>query len=289
MQTIERGQSSPAKHTHEQAPTNQSPARVQKLGKKLVASFMALYSGLFIGSDARLPDNLLLEHPNSRPFVDSELKIMTANVHGWKGGNGSNFSEFTEALEQTNPDIVCMQEVLADGDELMGLHDMGYNVYFDTTKRDISLGRFGNAVMSRSRVNIIDTVRLQNPRTASPRNAIFFEIETVEKTLPIANTHLSIDGQESSMQAQKLYSEIGHQVAVMCGDFNQSPETISSGPFGRMALSPTTATHTFPAHSPRIEIDHIISECGDTASPTELADIGSDHLARIETIDISNC
>mgnify|MGYP001416142084 CR=1 FL=1 len=260
--------------------------------RKLRAGLFGLAAAIGLLGDKQLPDIALYNHPETQEIADDDIKIMTANVHGWQGYSGNNFDTFSEALVKEQPDIVCMQEVLADGEELRKLYEEGYNVLFSTTIRYPFRGRFGNAVLSRAPLSLVEVVKLPNPHTVTPRNGIMFAVETTKGKLDFFNTHLSTNQAESNMQAERAFHAVGDLLQGACGDFNQTPEQIALGSFGRMLVTrpPLVAYPTFPAREPSRKIDHVLSECG-VSDPEQSysAYIDSDHLAAVEVMDISGC
>lgn len=261
--------------------------------KKLLAGCLAVSSFFLMSGDVKLPDIVELNHTHASSDIEDTMTVMTANVHGWQTTNHqNNFKNFQETLETEKPDIACMQEVLADGPELQQLFDDGYNVLFATTIWYPTKGRFGNAVISKSPIDLKQVVSLPNPTTVTPRNAIVFEVKTSEGAIDMMNVHLSINSNESLQQLNNLSAEEGKHIQMACGDFNQQPKAVSAGPFGRMA-SPKilrVGLATFPASDPEREIDYVLPGCGVIDNnKTHTAFIGSDHLSRIEEIDITQC
>lgn len=265
--------------------------RVRKIARSAIAATVILCPLLATEADSPLPAAIHFRHPDSQPLDSNDLVVMTANVHGWNGQHGNNFNTFMKAIKNENPDVICMQEVVADGPELRNLHQAGYNVSFDTTVHYPFKGRFGNALASRPTMEGTSAIRLPNPYTWIPRNAISMNMPTDEGTISLTNTHLSTNSSESVTQSGWLSASIKRSADILCGDFNQSPEQVLAGSFGRMVvpnLAEAEELPTFPARQPKRAIDFVISECGIRKSIT-LTDIDSDHLAKTVTLDISDC
>lgn len=260
--------------------------------RKLMLGVLAVASFLGLAGDIQIPEITEMHHSSSRPSIDDDMSVMTANVHSWKTVNGkNNFDIFMNILKKEDPDIACLQEVLADGTELQKIYQEGYNVLFATTIWYPFKGRFGNAVISQSPIEISDVVGLPHPSTVTPRNAISFKIETADGPIDMLNVHLSINAEESAGQLRHLKSR-ENKVEMMCGDFNQQPKTVIAGPFGKLASPGMLRDNvlTFPSQDPSREIDYILPGCGVLDnSETKTIYIGSDHLARIEHIYISGC
>lgn len=274
---------------------NKSPAR-NKLSpiRKRRMGLLGLVLCLGLMGDTYPPDVIQFNHPKSGSIDDDKFKIITANVHGWQGANGNNFNQFRSVLRQKKPDLVCMQEVATEGDELSGLYEQGYNVIFSTTKRNVFGDRFGNAVLSKGPMKLVEIVKLSNPDSQYPRNGILVSIGAPRSNIEFLNMHLSIYNSESADQAKTAYREAGDLAHALCGDMNQQPDTVEDGPFGKMMPPATVNNHTltFPADNPDRQIDYVlpVQECGSVyKNATEVIDIGSDHLGLSVTMDLSNC
>lgn len=262
--------------------------------RRSLMGFMGLALSLSLMGDAYPSDLIQLNHPKSVAVDENKFKIITANVRGWQGAKGNNFSQFSGVLKQEKPDVVCMQEVRAEGDELSRLYEQGYNVIFSSTKRNVFGDRFGNAVLSRGPMKLVEIVKLSNPDSEQPRNGILVSIGAPKNKIEFLNMHLSIYRPESSDQAQTAYQEVGDSANALCGDMNQQPDTVKNGPFGKMMPISTqrNPTLTFPARNPDRQIDYILptNDCGIVdQSATHTIDIGSDHLALSVTMDMSDC
>ncbi len=283
-----------------------SVVEVARKGWRPCLAKIALIGAIATGIDACVdayayPDEVItMSHEDSEPFEGDQLSITTANVHGWIEVAGDEtiprepmITELREVLKQEDSDIVCLQEVNTGGDELKQLHEDGYNLIFSTTIRYPFRGSFGNAVLSKAPLKLVEVQNLENPSTVSPRNAITFEINIKDdRSLQLAATHLSVDEGEGQIQAKKLMDKFGNSLDGVCGDLNSSPDRVQSGAFaplisrsGRYLSVPT-----FPSHNPRRAIDHVEISCGRKLYWLKSTDdFGSDHLAMTETFDISGC
>lgn len=264
-------------------------------GRKLGAVSIALASLLGGTSDTLKPDTFELHTGQATRTIDDTLTIMTANVHGWENPRGgSNFDAFMNVLGQEDPDVVCLQEVPADGLELRELYQAGYGILFTTTVRDMGQ-REGNAVISKAHISLQNVVELPYPETDVPRSMLSFTIQTNSGPVSAANFHLSYRVNEAVHQASYVMHHVDDEdmPKTICGDLNKLPELFIDRLLGE---TPTTLdTHipdvdTFPAHHPKHRLDYVVSGCGYVnPSDQKILDIESDHMAVIETIDITDC
>jgi len=90
-----------------------------------------------------------------------------------------------------------------------------------------------------------------------PRVAVVAEVDTPDGRLDVVTTHLSFLRPWNRLQLRRLLHELGPRRAptVLMGDLNMGPR-----PAGRVTgLAPLAVGTTFPAPSPREQIDHILA------------------------------
>lgn len=257
----------------------------------MIASLMAAGAILTAFGDSRNPDDLSFTRSEGSEQIDETLKIMTANVHSWNGSSGSNYETFEQVVKENNPDIICMQEVLADNGNLKRLNKLGYNVYFHATYHHPINKRYGNAVASKSEIHDISTISLPASKRFNPRNAINFSVDTVNGLLRVTNTHLDTNGRRSDAQLRYMDDKLMPNLDFGCGDFNKSLEDMQSGPLGSMlgGRSAYAVYKTYPSINPTRQIDHILTNCGAQLRPALTPFIDSDHRAVIKEYDITDC
>lgn len=214
-----------------------------------------------------------------------QLVVMTANVHGWKTAEGQpGYRQFRRTLDEVKPDVVCIQEALADSSKISDLSKV-YNIAFTTTKRDNFGIRFGNMVLSTAPIEIEAVHKLQHNTTPEPRSALTV---SVGDDIRLTNVHLSVDPYEASQQLLQVGEHEANQSEILCGDFNSGDPTAAGTPHtGRSVtfqpFSGYTATEqkpTFPSGAPEKRLDFVLSDCvtSDTTQLiAEVVPIGSDH------------
>lgn len=269
--------------------------------KPLLAKVALLGAAAWGANEYLYPETVEeMSHEQSTPVQGDEISIMTANVHDWErdDSSGRGLAEdrpvidgLESAIKTFEPTIICAQEV-AKGSELKRLHSLGYNVIHASTHRYPFIKETGNAVLSNAPLRLVEVQRLPNIRSEIRRNAIMFEVETNDTKIMMAAMHLSTDDQESNAQAHEVMESSGDAIDGACGDLNQDLETVNEGAFSSLKRSerPRSEQPTFPARNPKTEIDHVMLGCGKRIPQLRKAiDINSDHLAVIETFDVSDC
>lgn len=273
----------------------------ETVGRNMAKLIFLLPLPLLTTSDARPEDTFTINNRHSPAFEADSVSVMTANVHGWETAGGNNgFEEFEEILIKEQPDVVCLQEAIADRPVIEKLvKDGDYNLVFATTTWQGLNRQRGNAILSKASIISNKLITLPHNYTSEPRNAISTSIKTTDGWLRITGTHLSIDSVESMEQSKKLNSEMyGDQ--ILCGDFNQGTNTVNSGPFeagggvggktsprGSRFSSRTPGIPTFPNVFPVRAIDHIFA-CSEAVNARTVG-VGSDHRALIAEFDVSKC
>lgn len=263
---------------------------LRRLGRIATIGLIAAGGIINLYGDSKRSDKVSLFHEDNQQVLGDSMTIMTANVHSWEGLNGNNFNKFRKAVEKEDPDVICMQEVLSNGDELKELYEMGYDVFFHATRDLPLMSSQGNAVASKAPMHNISTVNLPSSRILIPRNAIRFNIDTENGELAFSNMHLDTENSGSDQQIKFFSLKYGKSNDFSCGDYNKTREAILAGPMGVMIdnSSEFAAYNTFPSHKPVRGIDHILTTCGILLS-SEVVDIDSDHLALSETHYIADC
>lgn len=266
---------------------------IGRFGRKALAAAMLTLCLTGVKSSAETTDEIFLRNSDARQEIENGITVMTANVHSWSDLNGQpNIDRFTSEVSHLKPDVICMQEVLADGKELQQIYKLGYSVYFHTTLEYPFRGKYGNAFATNAPVSSVVTEFLPSTSLMNlqPRNIIYFDIETAEGELSFGNVHLSTTPGESQRQLEHI-GRNGRRLDFLCGDLNQTSDTVESGPLAEMASNNTGGSdaETFPAHKPNRKIDHILSSCGIRATEPVLKEFGSDHLLDSERFFIWGC
>lgn len=273
------------------------------LRRKIAACMLALTGVFAMYGDNRMSDDITYYNEEYTEEIQDHIRIMTANVHKWDGENGNNFDNLADVIKDEEPDVICLQEVMAEKGELRDLHGLGYNVYFHSTYNYPFAGRFGNAVAAKAEIQNIDTESLPLYRFIKlgtfinfnigieTRNVIRFGIATENTYLDFRSTHLDTNPETSNVQAKYISNMRGESMDFACGDFNQTLDELKSGPLAKMIGKRSRYTNraTFPSDNPVEQIDHIFSPCATQIGQTRTYNINSDHLGVVIDFNISNC
>lgn len=267
--------------------------------RPMAACILTMSCMLGIPRDTRLPDVQTVSHA-SEMFDDNSLTVMTANVRSWRSPlpHHKTIDQLRHTIDEVNPDIVCMQEVV-DGPELKSiLRD--YNGVFSATKRNLRGQRAGNLILSTAPLEFEQAMSLPNTTTDEPRQVLVARTLTAKGWLRVGNLHISTNTNESTKQLAAMEQSLALP-DLLCGDFNlDSPQqTGGRGRFGGRASAlvaygaSSRPYPTFPSSSPQLPIDHIFSACQQPDDlmykTTRTRYVGSDHDALIAEVAIQNC
>lgn len=184
------------------------------------------------------------------------IRVVTFNIQHGEGGDAADLAAACKGLDA---DVLALQEVdvrvprsrfvdqVAVVAEATGMHSV-----FGQTCRVQGVGRYGNALLTRAPMDAVETVRLPRVGAHEPRGAVLASVEG----LTVAATHLSIHDEESAAQLAHLAALVGERPRpwVVLGDLNRLPGQLEAlAGFDVLDAS----APTFPAHAPRIRIDHV--------------------------------
>lgn len=216
------------------------------------------------------------------------MKILHWNIHGWRDADGNdNVERVTQLIHQEDPDVVSLVEVDEAWNQTTAVEHvadkLGYHWCFIPAFEYQGAGGFGNALLSRQPFLWIQHRHLISPRDyngtepSENRTVTLAGIAAEEDALIIGTTHFprSSDGERRTATNQLLdiVSSLDRP-SVVCGDFNQAPETWPS-------LSPpwslAASGNTYPATSPSETIDYCLTSIRRvTVEPLKAE--SSDHL-----------
>jgi endonuclease/exonuclease/phosphatase family metal-dependent hydrolase len=131
---------------------------------------------------------------------------------------------------------------------------------------------YGIALLSRLPVRAWEVVRLSDPPSRipmrfsgsrlpelirdEPRVAVGATVETGRGPLTVVNTHLSFVSWWGRRQLRSVMRSVeGIAPLLLVGDLNMGPGRVAA----ITGLTPLAAGPTFPAHSPREQLDHILA------------------------------
>jgi endonuclease/exonuclease/phosphatase family metal-dependent hydrolase len=204
------------------------------------------------------------------PGSEPTLRVLVWNLHHGQGGDGEiNLPRIAARIREANPDVVLIQEIdqnctrsgfvdqPAELGRLVGMHPAFGRAI------DLQGGQYGLAILSRG--------PLQEPRVhplpGEGESRILFTATLSHggTTLTLANTHLDHQSPEARTAQTAAIHRILEPLAmpiVLAGDFNATPDSPEMAVLRRPPwtfLTKADPPATFPAHQPKVEIDHVIT------------------------------
>lgn len=164
---------------------------------------------------------LLLSLPNIA-YADhnSEIKIMTLNLHGGLDENGqNNLTRVLQFFEAEKPAIIALQELKRE--QLKIFRAAGYHVVSGMNHNLFSYG-FGNAILTRYK--IIYHRHHYLPSNLEQRGLDEVAVDVNGTAFILLNTHLGLGKAERQQQFDEIQRIIAylHGPVIICGDFNTS-------------------------------------------------------------------
>jgi endonuclease/exonuclease/phosphatase family metal-dependent hydrolase len=248
-----------------------------------------LAMSLMLASDQQpyYPEDLYLANPNAQGVDDDQLRIMTANVHGWEAPDGSNnLDDLLEVVGEVKPDVVCLQEVEIGDNQLERLYDAGYNVIYDETERD----GYGNAILTAYQTRVEGHFDLPPSDYIRQRGASLVSLVTEVGDVRILNTHVTTNAHFRTGQFGRLAGiSRTTQVNALCGDINSGAAEIIRSQLAEVfdIRQEIGQADTFPSHEPTEQIDYNLTRC--TKEKSFVRYVYSDHLAVISDLDTKDC
>jgi len=232
---------------------------------------------------------------------------MTYNVHGCRGMDGKVAPHrIARVIAREDPDIVCLQELDVERFRSGGVDQaraiaehLRVDYHFHAVAELDDGGRFGNAVLSRHPLHLLET----RPLPAAPRakevlnledrGALLVALEVKGVRFRIVNTHLSILASERRHQARALLADdfLGNPAwegpILLAGDLNAAPRSWTVRQLETRLRNSVPrderSLRTWTGRTPLRRIDHVLVsediEVRHVYVPrTELSRVASDHL-----------
>lgn len=255
------------------------------------------------------------------------MRVATFNILNGRSltDHQVDVSTFAEAIRLLDADVLCLQEVdrnqprsqhhdlTAVAAEVMGAVDqrfvaalagtVGGTWVAATGEEQPDAATYGIALLSRHPVAAWEVVRLPTLRSPvpmwfrgsripdwvrdEPRVAVAAEVDTPGGRLSVANTHLSFVPWWNRRQLRALTTalELLPRPLVLVGDLNMGPETARS----ITGMASAGAHPTFPADSPREQLDHVLFDGDMRAVSTDTLRLPlSDHLALVAELSCAS-
>ena len=212
------------------------------------------------------------------------LRVATFNIQHGRGPDGRvDVGALAVACATLDADVLALQEVDVNVprsgrvDEAALVADAtGMNVVFGPTF-GIEGGLYGNALLSREEIADVEHLSLPVPGTREPRAAI------VARTgdITVAATHFSVGTDAHPAQVATLLECLAGRTAprLLLGDLNHEVTDVEG-------YTVAGGGKTWPAHRPRIRIDHIATD-GLEIEAVEIVHLPvSDHRALVASLQL---
>lgn len=250
------------------------------------------------------------------------LSVLSINLWNINEPYEPRLAALERVLGLHTPDIVCLQEnSMRDGEwqaERLA-RSGGYGYLFQALSGYWQGRAEGNAILSRYPFESRQVIDLPDAENDMPRKLLICRaVLGEERSILIANTHLCFRAEAVMArlrQAEVVYSAlesvVGNGNAILCGDFNDSPDSVAiqqilNSPFWVDVWArchPNKAGLTFSWDNPFAiaelrpgrRIDYCLVrgqlssiECDLVCAGPELSDIASDHYALLASVKIAD-
>ena len=152
----------------------------------------------------------------------AKISIMSYNIHRGKDFEDRySIEEIINYLEESDADIICLQEVLFSHHQL--LRELGnYESQF-VANIDIPIASTGLATYSK--YPIVESNHITLTSKTEQRGALHTVYNINDKLVNVINVHLGLDRKERVKQVKELleYSKDLEGEVIITGDFNQDP------------------------------------------------------------------
>jgi endonuclease/exonuclease/phosphatase family metal-dependent hydrolase len=194
------------------------------------------------------------------------LRIATFNIQHGRGPDGrSDAGRLANALALLDGDLVGLQEVdvgvaasLRLDQARLAADATGLTAVFCPVSRVGWRGRYGNVLLARGDIDDVDELVLPRSSRGDRRVALVARVRTAGRDLSVVTTHLSVSAVDARPQLEAALTAIVTRPAprVLLADCNMAPALVAplvEAAGMRLAIGPPT----FPAHAPRVQIDHV--------------------------------
>ncbi len=153
-----------------------------------------------------------------------------------------NLSRLADCIRQSAADVVCLQEVDRGAmrsnrvdmpARLADMTELRYHYFIKI--RDFQGGEYGTAILSRYPIVSSETINYPVKIATQGTSCGYVVLDVDGTTVTVYNTHLSIENEESNTETLtclgdilKSHVESGKGAFLCCGDFNTSPQKVST-------------------------------------------------------------
>lgn len=240
------------------------------------------------------------------------LRVISYNVHKCVGALDGRYDpeRIAEVIAHEAPDVVLLQEVARKSPRFRGECQMErltellgytYGAYVVNVKKYGTGGEYGNAILSRHRLEEVENLDLRIPPKKA-RAALHARVHVdlpggTSRTLHVFSLHLGLSGFERSMQVDRFLASArlgrieSRTPTVVAGDFNDWLGSLSRRFVAAEFRGARNPGATYPSFAPLRPLDGIwvrgdveIVQCA--RSRLALARSASDHLPVVAELEI---
>ncbi len=174
-------------------------------------------------------------------FTLASFNICSAHFQEGKY-TSNNLLRIADCIQNSLADVVCLQEVDRGAlrsdrvdmpEKLAEMTDLKYHYFIKI--RDFQGGEYGTAILSRYPIRASETINYPVRIATQGTSCGYVVLDIDGNPVTVFNTHLSIENEESNTETLiclgdvlKKHVDSGNGAFICCGDFNTSPEKVSS-------------------------------------------------------------
>ena len=198
------------------------------------------------------------------------MRIGTFNIQHGRGPDGEvDLERLAAATALLDVDVLALQEVDVDvarsHDANLAAVAAGEMAFAFAPAMDMRDGWYGNALAVRGAIDDPEVLELPGEEGDEPRVALLATLRPdTGPALSVAATHLSIRSHIAALQLEAVLSALVDRRSphVLLGDLNLTPRVVEPAVKAAGLTLADTTKATFPAHAPKIRIDHVAVSSG---------------------------
>lgn len=235
------------------------------------------------------------------------MRVMTFNIqHGLnQKSNIIELEAVSKIVEKYGADVCGLNEVRGDGalknytdqTEAIGVR-LGFYRYFGEAFRVDGVNPYGNAIVSRYALKLVQTVPVPEPEDRNildgyePRCVIKAVADVGGTDVCFLVCHMGLNGSEQRSAVDtlcRLVDESRMPIIVM-GDFNTKPDSDILMPlYDRLSDTSEAADnpdiYTFPSYAPCVKLDYMLYKGLSCSGARVIEEVVSDHFPIIADFD----
>lgn len=198
------------------------------------------------------------------------MRIVTFNTHhGLRPGGPVDTAALAAWCASLGADVLALQEVdvraarSGRADQAAAVaRATGMAVRFGAARRMGLVGRYGSALLVRGSIDGAASLALPRVGRREGRAAVLAGVTVGGRRLSVAATHLSVHPDEASAQLAAVLDALAARPAprLLLGDLNLDPDQLAAALGARPFAVADARAPSFPAHEPRLRIDHVVAE-----------------------------